>query len=78
MMVVKEPQEASQIVKNYPLIKWDTLGLPPLRVALVSCVVFTALGGIFSNPLFQWANSAVAGTPLLQEAIAISNNQPLG
>ena len=78
MMVVKEPQEASEIVKSYPLIQWETIGLPPLRVALIACVFVTAIGGIFSNPLFQWANSAVAGTPLLQEAIALGGQRALG
>ncbi len=78
MMVVKEPQEASEVVKSYPQINWQTIGLPPLRFALVSCVVFTALGGIFSNPLFRLANNAVTGTPLLQEAIALANQQNLG
>ena len=78
MMVVKEPQEASEIVKNYPPIHWGEVGLPPLRAALISCVIFTAVGGILSNPLFQWANTAVTGTPLLQEAIAISGQQSLG
>ncbi len=78
MMVVKEPQEASEVVKSYPPIKWGIIGMPPLRVALVSCVIFTALGGIFSNPLFQWANNAVADTPLLQEAIAMTNHQIFG
>ena len=69
MMVVKEPQEASELVKEYPLIKWDTLGLPPLRIALLTCVFVTAVGGILSNPLFTWANNAVSGTPILQEAL---------
>ena len=78
MMVVKEPQEASEIVKQYPAIQWNSIGMPPLRVALISCVIFTAIGGVLSNPLFQWANNAVAGTPLLQEAIALSSNQSLG
>ena len=78
MMVVKEPQEASEVVKAYPAIQWDTLGLPPLRVALVTCVVITAIGGILSNPLFQWASDAVAGTPLLQEAIASVSGTTLG
>jgi len=70
MMVVKEPQEASEIVKKYPPIQWSTIGMPPLRVALLACVFVTAVGGILSNPLFQWAKSDVAGTPLLTEAIA--------
>ena len=78
MMVVKEPQEASEIVKSYPLIQWETIGLPPLRIALIACVFVTAIGGIFSNPLFQWAKSTVAGTPLLQEAIALGGERALG
>ncbi len=69
MMVVKEPQEASELVKEYPLIKWNTVGLPPLRVALLTCVFATAVGGVLSNPLFTWANNAVSGTPILQNAL---------
>ncbi len=78
MMVVKEPQEASEVVKAYPSIQWKTIGLPPLRVALITCVLATAIGGVLSNPLFQWANTAVAGTPLLQEAIALKGTGALG
>ena len=78
MMVVKEPQEASEAVKSYPEIQWKTIGLPPLRIALVACICVTAIGGIFSNPLFQWANSTVAGTPLLQDAIALGGEKALG
>ncbi len=76
MMVVKEPQEASEIVKAYPSIQWGSSGLRPLRVALVTCVAITAIGGVLSNPLFQWANNAVSETPLLQEAIAINQQTP--
>lgn len=72
MMVVKEPQEASDVVKNYPTITWNLAGMPSLRVALVGCVLITAVGGILSNPLFLWASSTVAGTPILQQAIASS------
>jgi NAD(P)H-quinone oxidoreductase subunit 2 len=72
MMVVKEPQEASDVVKNYPSITWNLAGMPSLRVALVGCVLVTAVGGILSNPLFLWASSTVAGTPILQQAIAAS------
>jgi NAD(P)H-quinone oxidoreductase subunit 2 len=36
----------------------------------VGCVVVTAVGGILSSPLFSWASGAVAGTPILQQAIA--------
>ena len=78
MMVVKEPQEASDVVKNYPEISWNLAGLQPLRTALVACVVVTAVGGILSNPLFSWANGAVAGTPILQQAIANSSAPLLG
>ena len=78
MMVVKEPQEASEVVKAYPTINWETIGMPPLRIALIACVFVTAIGGVFSNPLFQWANSTVAGTPLLQDAIALGGHHALG
>ena len=78
MMVVKEPQEASEIVKAYPPIQWQTIGLPPLRAALIVCVFVTAVGGILSNPLFKLANSAVAGTPLLQEAITVASKGAIG
>ncbi len=75
MMVVKEPKEASELVMAYPLIKWDAMGMPTLRFALLTCVLATAIGGVLSNPLFKLANSAVAGTPLLQQALAIASEQ---
>ena len=78
MMVVKEPQEASDVVKAYPDVNWSLMGMQPLRVALIGCVAITAVGGILSNPLFQWANTAVAGTPLLQQAIALSSLKGVG
>ena len=70
MMVVKEPQEASDIVKAYPPTNWDVVGLPPLRIALYTCLAVTALGGILSNPLFKLANTAVSETPFLHEILA--------
>jgi len=70
MMVVKEPQEASDVVKNYPEVRWNLAGMQPLRTALVSCVLVTAIGGILSSPLFDWASSTVSGTPILQQALA--------
>jgi len=69
MMVVKEPQEASDAVKSYPPISWSVPGLPALRAGLVGCVIVTAVGGILSSPLFTWASQAVAGTPMLQAAL---------
>ena len=74
MMVVKEPQEASDIVKSYPAINWGIVGLPPLRIALYTCIVVTALGGILSNPLFKLANTAVSDTPFLQDIIILTKN----
>jgi NAD(P)H-quinone oxidoreductase subunit 2 len=79
MMVVKEPQEASDAVKNYPPINWSLAGMQPLRAALVSCVLVTAIGGILSSPLFDWASSTVAGTPILQQALATAaSSLPFG
>ena len=77
MMVVKEPQEASDAVKSYPPISWALDGMQPLRAALVTCVVITAVGGILSNPVFSWASAAVTGTPMLQRAITLASATPL-
>ena len=67
-------EEISEIVKSYPEINWGIVGLPPLRIALYTCVAVTALGGILSNPLFKLANTAVSETPFLQDIIATANN----
>jgi len=69
MMVVKEPQEMSETVKNYPEVRWDVPGMRPLQVGLVISVVATALAGILSNPLFTLANNTVTTTPILQASI---------
>ncbi|GBF81753.1 NAD(P)H-quinone oxidoreductase subunit N [Aphanothece sacrum] len=69
MMVVKEPQEMSESVKNYPEIRWNLPGMRPLQVGLVLSVIATSLAGILSNPLFNLANESVTSTPILQSAI---------
>ena len=78
MMVVKESQEASDVVKAYPEVSWNLSGLQPLRLALVFCLLVTAIGGVLSNPLFTWANEAVEGTPLLRQVVASSPQLPTG
>lgn len=75
MMVVKEPQEMSDAVKNYPDIRWNLPGMRPLQVSLVLTLVATSLAGILSNPLFSLANSSVTRTPILQQAL-MSTQQP--
>jgi NAD(P)H-quinone oxidoreductase subunit 2 len=69
MMVVKEPQEMSDSVKNYPEVRWNLPGMRPLQVGLVISVIATSLAGILSNPLFTLAADSVTGTPILQAAI---------
>jgi len=66
MMVVKEPQEMSDAVKNYPEVRWDQFGLRPLQVGIVVSLIVTSLAGIFSNPLFTLSNSSVQQLPTLQ------------
>jgi NAD(P)H-quinone oxidoreductase subunit 2 len=68
MMVVKEPQEMSEVVKNYPATNWSLPGMRPLQVSLVACVVVTALAGILSNPLFKLADAAVVNSAVLQSS----------
>ncbi|MBD2088463.1 NAD(P)H-quinone oxidoreductase subunit N [Microcoleus sp. FACHB-1515] len=69
MMVVKEPEEMSDAVKNYPEIRWTLPGMRPLQVGLVFALVTTSLAGILSNPLFSLANNSIARTPLLNPAL---------
>ncbi|MGC1528401.1 MAG: NAD(P)H-quinone oxidoreductase subunit N [Phormidesmis sp.] len=69
MMVVKEPQEMSDVVKTYSTDDWDLPGMQPLRASLVLAVVVTALSGVLANPLLTLANSSVARTPLLQRSV---------
>lgn len=75
MMVVKEPQDMSAAVENYPEIRWNLMGMRPLQVSLVLALVATSLAGILSNPLFTLANNSVTRTPLLQKA-AMTTAEP--
>jgi len=69
MMVVKEPQEMSEVVKNYPEINWTLPGMRPLQVGIVISLIATSLAGILSNPLFTLANNSIANTSILQPTI---------
>lgn len=69
MMVVKEPDEMSESVKNYPEIRWSLPGMRPLQVGLIIALVTTSLAGILSNPLFALSNGAVEKTPMLQSTL---------
>ncbi|MGC9504671.1 NAD(P)H-quinone oxidoreductase subunit N [Baaleninema sp.] len=70
MMVVKEPHEMSDSVKNYPEIRWNLPGMRPLQVGVVLSVLVTSLAGILSNPLFTLANDSVTKSPVLQSSIS--------
>jgi NAD(P)H-quinone oxidoreductase subunit 2 len=79
MMVVKEPQEMSAAVKNYPRNDWQLPGMRPLQVGLLLMVAASSLAGIFANPLLTLATNSVIQTPILQGAIATQSqpNNPL-
>lgn len=76
MMVVKEPQEMSDFVKNYPVIRWNLPGMRPLQIGLVLSVIATTLAGILSNPLFTLATDSVTSTPILQAKMISSQVYP--
>ncbi|MEO0755716.1 MAG: NAD(P)H-quinone oxidoreductase subunit N [Cyanobacteria bacterium J06648_16] len=75
MMVVKEPHEMSEAVKNYPPVQWNLPGMRPLQVSLILAVVATSLAGVLSNPIFTLANDSITRTPLLQATTAQSVNR---
>lgn len=76
MMVVKEPEEMSEAVKNYPATNWSLPGMRPLQVGVVFALVTTSLAGILSNPLFTLANNSVLLTPMLQPTITTIQPTP--
>ncbi|MGD1920970.1 MAG: NAD(P)H-quinone oxidoreductase subunit N [Pleurocapsa sp.] len=69
MMVVKEPQEMSESVKNYPQVDWKLAGMRPLQISIVFATIVTSLAGILSNPLFTLSANSVNSTPILRSAI---------
>lgn len=69
MMVVKEPHEMSDVVKNYPVVNWNIPGMRSLQVAMVVTLVVTSVAGILSNPLFTIANESASKTPMLQASL---------
>ena len=74
MMVVKEPQEMSDVVKNYPAIQWNLPGMRPLQVGLVLTLVATSLSGILSNPLFTLSSDAITHTPMFKNVLVKTKN----
>jgi len=70
MMVVKEPQEMSEVVKRYPPVRWNLPGMRAMQVSLVLLVVATSLIGILSNPVVTVANNSVISSSVLESAIA--------
>ncbi len=78
MMVVKEPDEMSESVKQYPAVEWTLPGMRPLQVGIVLALVTTSLAGILSNPLFTLVNTAVQQTPMLQSALKTAQSSDRG
>ncbi|MFQ4143050.1 NAD(P)H-quinone oxidoreductase subunit N [Chlorogloeopsis sp. ULAP02] len=72
MMVVKEPQEMSDAVKNYPEVRWNLPGFRPLQVGLLTTLIATSIAGILSNPIFTLANNSITHTSMLQAKAADS------
>jgi NAD(P)H-quinone oxidoreductase subunit 2 len=72
MMVVKETHEMSEVVKNYPEVRWNLPGYRPLQVGLVMTLVATSIAGILSNPLFTLANNSIAHTSILQSTTVVT------
>ncbi|NMG08171.1 NAD(P)H-quinone oxidoreductase subunit N [Brasilonema sp. UFV-L1] len=72
MMVVKEPHEMSDVVKNYPQVSWSLPGYRPLQVGLVMTLIATSIAGILSNPIFTLANNSIAHTSILQPTTVVT------
>ncbi|WP_026100566.1 NAD(P)H-quinone oxidoreductase subunit N [Synechococcus sp. PCC 7336] len=66
MMVVKEPQEMSEAVQNYPEPDWQLPGMRPLQLGMAITLAVTVLAGILSNPLFDLTTQSVTRSAFLQ------------
>jgi len=77
MMVVKEPQEMSEAVKNYPEVRWSLPGMRPLQVGLVLTLVATSIAGVLSSPLFNLASGSITGTTALQSVATTHQSSTL-
>ncbi len=77
MMVVKEPQEMSEVIRNYPSMSWQPFGMRPLQVGVVLTLVLTSVAGILSNPLFTLVNHSVGDVPRFETAALPGSAQPL-
>ena len=63
MMVVKEPQEMSDVIENYPALTWKPFGMRPLQVGLMVTLISTSLAGILSSPTFTVLSHSVNEIP---------------
>ncbi|MCM1983409.1 NAD(P)H-quinone oxidoreductase subunit N [Lyngbya confervoides] len=63
MMVVKEPQEMSEVIEHYPALTWKPFGMRPLQVGLIVTLISTSLAGILSSPVFSVINQSIADIP---------------
>ncbi len=71
MMVVKEPQEMSEVVKRYPPVRWNLPGMRPMQVTLVLLVIATSIIGILSNPVVTIANKSITSSTVLDATLAV-------
>ncbi|MGK7907849.1 MAG: NAD(P)H-quinone oxidoreductase subunit N [Synechococcus sp.] len=77
MMVVKEPQEMSPSVKNYPETNWNLVGMRPIQAGLILTLIATMLSGVLSNPLFNLTTSSVVGSEFLGSVAQATETIPV-
>lgn len=69
MMVVKEPQEMSEVIKNYPPVAWNLMGMRPIQISIIFLLIATSLIGILSNPVVTIANDSINSSTVLQPSL---------
>ncbi|MDX2273472.1 MAG: NAD(P)H-quinone oxidoreductase subunit N [Cyanobacteriota bacterium] len=65
-MVVKEPQEMSSSVQNYPDVDWTLDGMRLIQTGMLVTLVGTIVVGILSNPLFNITTTSIEASPFLR------------
>ena len=69
MMVVKEPHEMSDVVKDYPVVRWNLPGMRPIQISIIFLLIVTSVLGILSNSVVTIANQSVDSSSVLEATL---------
>mmetsp|Transcript_16308 Transcript_16308/g.22535 ORF Transcript_16308/g.22535 Transcript_16308/m.22535 type:complete len:524 (-) Transcript_16308:164-1735(-) len=73
IMFIKESQEMSLCMQNYPTLSFSFSSLKSIELAMGFCVFGSLFAGLLFNPIVQTAQSTIFNTPFIQNAYLLEN-----